>query len=274
MNLLVGQKISITSNKPQTTRNKILSILTGDAYQLVFLDTPGIHVPKSKLGELMLKSVEAALNEVDVVLFLVEPGEWVPRADKLVAEKLANTTTPVFLVINKIDLISRAELLNVIEMYKGLYNFKEIIPVSATKAENTDELLAAVVKYLPDGPKYFPDDQITDQPEIQITSEIIREKALLCLDEEIPHGIAVEIIGMKKRDDKNIVDVEATIICEKDTHKGIIIGRNGTMLKRIGSLARTDIERLLGTHINLQLWVKIKKDWRNNDYFLRSMYDR
>ena len=221
MNCLIGEKIAIISNKPQTTRNKITSILTKDDYQAVFIDTPGIHKPKSKLGQYMVKSAETSLNEVDVVLMLVEPSEKVWEMDNYVIEKLKNVKTPVVLVINKVDTVEKETLLKVIDTYRALYNFTEIVPVSALKGENTDTLLSVIKKYLPEGPQYFPADMVTDQPERQIASEIIREKALRLLQDEIPHGIAVEITSMKKRQDKNLVDVQATIYCEKDSHKGI-----------------------------------------------------
>ena len=274
MNCLIGEKIAIISNKPQTTRNKITSILTKEDYQAVFIDTPGIHKPKSKLGHYMVKSAETSLNEVDVVLMLVEPSEKVWEMDSYVIEKLKNVKTPVVLVINKVDTVEKETLLKVIDVYRGLYNFAEIVPVSALKGENTDTLLQVIKKYLPEGPQYFPADMVTDQPERQIASEIIREKALRLLQDEIPHGIAVEITSMKKRQDKNLVDVQATIYCERDSHKGIIIGKQGSMLKRIGTYSRQDIENLLGSPINLQLWVKVKKDWRDSDFLLKNFgYD-
>ncbi len=274
MNCLIGEKIAITSNKPQTTRNKITSILTKEDFQCVFLDTPGIHKPKHKLGEYMVKSAENALNEVDVILMLIEPTDRVLEMDRFVVEHLENVKTPVVLVINKIDTVEKSHLLQVIENYSKLYAFAEIVPISAMKGENTDSLMEVIKKYLPEGPQYFPADMVTDQPERQIAAEIIREKALLLLQEEIPHGIAVEIMSMKKRQDKNLVDVEATIYCEKDSHKGIIIGKQGAMLKKIGSRSRNDMERLLGSPIYLQIWVKVKKDWRDSDFLLKNFgYD-
>jgi len=274
MNLLVGEKIAIVSSKPQTTRNKITSILTGEGFQIVFLDTPGIHRPASKLGEFMVRSAEASMSEVDALLFLIEPREKIPAGDKIVLERLERVDTPVFLVINKIDLVEKPALLKIIGEYSKLYNFAEIIPISALKAENTGLLLDKIKERLPEGPMYFPEDMITDQPERQIAAEIIREKALRFLQDEVPHGVAVEIMAMKTRPDKEMIDTEATIFCEKDSHKGILIGKNGDMLKKIGKSARMDIERLLGTPINLQLWVKVKKDWRDSDYWLRNFgYD-
>lgn len=275
MNRLIGEKIAIISNKPQTTRNKITSILTTDAFQCIFIDTPGIHKAKHKLGEFMVKSAENTLNEVDAVLMLIEPTERVTDMDSFVMERLANVKTPVILVINKIDTVEKSKLLKVIDAYSKAYAFSEIVPISAMKGENTDDLMTVICKYLPEGPQYFPGDMITDQPERQIASEIIREKTLILLQDEIPHGIAVEIMSMKKRPDKNLVDVEATIYCEKDSHKGIVIGKQGAMLKKIGSRARGDIERLLGSPIYLQLWVKVKKDWRDSDFLLKNFgYDQ
>ncbi len=274
MNHLIGEKIAIISNKPQTTRNKITSILTKEHFQCIFIDTPGIHKPKHKLGEYMVKSAENALNEVDVVLMLIEPTEKVLQMDRYVIERLKNVKTPVVLVINKIDTIEKQRLLQVIDQYRQEYDFAEVVPISAIKGENTESLLGVIEKYLPEGPQYFPEDMVTDQPERQIAAEIIREKALHLLEDEIPHGIAVEIMSMKKRNSKNLVDVEATIYCEKESHKGIIIGKQGSMLKKIGSRSRRDIERLLGSPIYLQLWVKVKKDWRDSDFLLKNFgYD-
>lgn len=275
MNCLIGEKIAITSHKPQTTRNKITSILTKEDFQCVFLDTPGIHKPKHKLGEFMVRSAENTFNEVDLVLMLIEPTEKVMDMDQYVIDRLENVKTPVVLVINKIDTIEREKLLEVIDTYRKLYPFTEVVPISAMKGSNTEELMQVIKKYLPEGPQYFPGEMVTDQPERQIASEIIREKALYMLQDEIPHGIAVEIMSMKKRQDQNMVDVEATIYCEKDSHKGIIIGKQGSMLKRIGSQARRDMERLLGSPIYLQLWVKVKKDWRDSDFLLKNFgYDK
>lgn len=277
MNRLIGEKIAIISSKPQTTRNKITSILTKDTYQCVFIDTPGIHKPKHKLGEYMVKSAETTLNEVDAVLMLIEPNarERMVEMDRYVLERLENIKTPVILVINKIDTVDKADLLRVMDQYHQMYDFAEIVPISAMTGENTEELMEIIKKYLPEGPQYFPSDMVTDQPERQIASEIIREKALHLLQEEIPHGIAVEIMSMKKRGDRNLVDVEATIYCEKDSHKGIIIGKRGDMLKKIGTRARGDMEKLLGSPINLQIWVKVKKDWRDSDFLLKNFgYDK
>ena len=274
MNMLIGEKISIISSKPQTTRNKIQTILTADNAQVVFIDTPGLHTAKSKLGEYMVKSAETTMNDVDLVLYLIEPFEKIKDSDKAILDRLKNVTTPVFLVINKIDTINKEELFKVISSYKEVYDFKEIIPISALKQQNKGDLLKHIEKYLPEGPKYFPEDMITDQPEKQIVSEIIREKALYLLQEEIPHGIAVEVTSMKKRKEKDIYDIDATIYCERDSHKGIIIGKQGSMLKKIGTNARKDIQRFLGASINLQLWIKVKKGWRDNNFLLKNFgYD-
>ena len=274
MNMLIGEKISIISSKPQTTRNKIQTILTTDNAQVVFIDTPGLHTAKSKLGEYMVKSAETTMNDVDLVLYLIEPFEKIKDSDKAILDRLKNVTTPVFLVINKIDTINKEELFKVISSYKEVYDFKEIIPISALKQQNKEDLLKNIEKYLPEGPKYFPEDMITDQPEKQIVSEIIREKALYLLQEEIPHGIAVEVTSMKKRKEKDIYDIDATIYCERDSHKGIIIGKQGSMLKKIGTNARKDIQRFLGASINLQLWIKVKKGWRDNNFLLKNFgYD-
>ena len=274
MNRLIGEKIAIISPKPQTTRNKIQSILTKDDYQVIFIDTPGIHKPKHKLGQYMVKSAETTMNEVDVLLMIIEPNEKVLEVDNYIVERLEQVKTPVVLIINKIDTVEKEKILKIIDVYSKLYNFAEIIPISAMKGTNTEMLLETIKKYLPEGPKYFPEDMITDQPERQIVSEIIREKALQLLQDEIPHGIAVEIMSMKKRENQDMVDIEATIYCEKDSHKGIIIGKQGAMLKKIGSRARTDIQNLLGSPIYLQLWVKVKKDWRDSDFLLKNFgYD-
>lgn len=268
MNYLIGQKIAITSNKPQTTRNRIQTVLTTEEGQIVFVDTPGIHKAKNKLGEYMVNVAERTLNEVDVVLWLVEPTTFIGAGEQHIAQQLRKVNTPVILVINKADTVKKEEMLPAIMKYSEVYDFAEIVPVSAKTGNNTDELLKVVMKYLPYGPQFYDEDTITDQPERQIVAEIIREKALHALNEEIPHGIAVSIERMKTR--KNVVDIEATIICERDSHKGIIIGKQGTMLKKIGTNARYEIERLLDSKVNLQLWVKVKKDWRDSDFLLKN----
>ena len=268
MNYLIGQKIAITSNKPQTTRNRIQTVLTTEEGQIVFVDTPGIHKAKNKLGEYMVNVAERTLNEVDVVLWLVEPTTFIGAGEKHIAEQLGKVKTPVVLVINKVDMVKKEEILTFIDAYRKVYDFAEIVPVSARNGDNTDELVKVILKYLPYGPQFYDEDTITDQPERQIVSELIREKALHCLNDEIPHGIAVAIDSMKYR--RKIVDIDATIICERDSHKGIIIGKQGTMLKKIGSTARFEIEKMLECKVNLQLWVKVKKDWRDSDFLIKN----
>ena len=268
MNSLIGQKIAITSNKPQTTRNRIQTVYTSGEGQIVFVDTPGIHKAKNKLGDYMVNVAERTLKEVDVVLWLVEPSNFIGAGEKHIIEQLSRVNTPVILVINKIDTVKKEELLGFIDTYRKEMDFDEIVPVSALKKQNTDELIKCIMKYLPYGPAFYDEDTITDQPQRQIVAEMIREKALRCLDEEIPHGIAVTIEKMKWR--KDIVDIEATIICERESHKGIIIGKQGSMLKKIGMNARRDIENMLESKVNLQLWVKVKMDWRDSDFLLKN----
>ena len=270
MNELIGQKIAITSSKPQTTRNRIQTVYTCEEGQIIFLDTPGMNKAKNKLGDYMLKVAKQTLNEVDVILWLVEPTTYIGPAERYVLEQLAQVKTPVILVVNKIDSVEEIEVFKAIETYKDEYDFKEIIPVSALRGKNTDDIISTLLKYLPEGPQYYDEDTITDQPERQIVAELIREKGLKCLDEEIPHGIAVVIDSMKERKKGGMIDIDATIICEKDSHKGIIIGKQGAMLKKIGSQARMEMEHLLGTKVNLQLWVKVKKDWRDSDMLMKN----
>ena len=272
MNCLIGQKIAITSRKPQTTRNKIQTVYTSDEGQIVFVDTPGIHKAKNKLGDYMVSVAEHSLKEVDVVLWLVEPTDYIGAGEQHIVEQLSKLKVPVILVINKIDTVKREQLLVYIDAYRKLMDFAEIVPVSALKDDNTDTLIQLIFKYLPYGPAFYDEDTITDQPMRQIVAELLREKVLRSIDEEIPHGVAVTIESMKFS--KKIVDIDATIICEKDSHKGIIIGKGGSMLKKIGSLARPEIEDLLEQHVNLQLWVKVKKDWRDSDYLIKNFgYD-
>ena len=275
MNRLIGQKIAITSNKPQTTRNRIQTVYTCKEGQIIFLDTPGIHKAKNKLGEYMVAVAERTLREVDVILWLVEPTTFIGAGERHIAEQLKNIDTPVILVINKIDTVSKADILTFIDTYKDLLDFKEIIPVSALKGENTDDLLSSIFNYLDEGPCYYDEDTITDQPERQIVAELIREKALRNLSDEVPHGIAVAIDSMKERSSSNIIDIDATIVCERSSHKGIIIGKQGSMLKKIGTDARHDIEALLDCKVNLKLWVKVKKDWRDSDFLIKNFgYDK
>ena len=268
MNCIIGQKIAITSNKPQTTRNRIQTVYTSEEGQIVFLDTPGIHKAKNKLGGYMVTVAEKTLSEVDVILWLVEPSNFIGAGERHIIEQLKKGKTPVILVINKIDTVKKEQLLEYIDTYRKEYDFAEIVPVSALKAENIKELLKCIMKYLPYGPAFYDEDTVTDQPVRQIVAELIREKTLRLLSDEIPHGVAVSIESMKYK--KNIVDIEATIFCERDSHKGIIIGKNGAMLKKIGSMARRDIEELLEKQANLQLWVKVKKDWRDSDFLLKN----
>ena len=268
MNRLIGQKIAITSNKPQTTRNRIQTVLTTEDGQIVFVDTPGIHKAKNRLGEYMVHVAERSLNEVDVVLWLVEPSTFIGAGERHILDQLKKVKTPVILVINKIDMVKKEELLPAIDTYRKEYDFADIVPVSARSGDNTDELVKVILKYLPYGPQFYDEDTVTDQPERQIVAELIREKALHCLNEEIPHGIAVAIDRMKM--ERKVMHIDATIICERDSHKGIIIGKQGCMLKKIGSTARYEIERLLDCKVNLKLWVKVQKNWRDSDYMMKN----
>ena len=270
MNQLIGQKIAITSKKPQTTRNRIQTVYTDQRGQIVFLDTPGIHKAKNRLGEYMVQVVNRTLREVDVILWLVEPTTYIGPGDKRIGEQLESVDVPVFLVINKVDTIKREEVLRIIDAYRKLLDLEEIIPVSALKGQNTQDVVDTIYRYLPDGPLFYDEDTVTDQPVRQIVAEVIREKSLHALDEEIPHGIAVVIDTMKERKGKELVDIEATIVCEKDSHKGIIIGKQGAMLKKIGSNARFEIERMLEQKVNLKLWVKVQKNWRDSDFLMKN----
>ncbi|HAD19893.1 MAG: GTPase Era [Eubacterium sp.] len=272
MNRIIGQKIAITSNKPQTTRNRIQTIYTDkETGQIIFLDTPGIHKAKNKLGEYMVHVAEHTLSEVDVILWLVEPSNFIGAGEKHIIEELKKVKTPVILVINKIDTVKKEEILEYIDTYRKVCDFAEIIPLSALKGDNVEDLVQTIFKYLPYGPMFYDEDTITDQPERQIVAELIREKALRALKEEVPHGIAVAVESMKERPGKKeMVDIEATIICERDSHKGIVIGKKGAMLKKIGSLARPEIEAMLGKKVNLQLWVKVRKDWRDSDIQMKN----
>lgn len=272
MNNLIGMKIAITSAKPQTTRNRIQTVYTDANGQIIFLDTPGIHKAVNKLGEYMDSVAEGTLSEVDEILWLVEPTTFIGKGEQHIAELLKGAKVPVILVINKMDTVKPEELLPVIEAYKDVANFSEIIPVSAATGENRDELIKAILSHLPEGPMYYDEDTLTDEPERQIAAEMIREQALRLLKDEVPHGIAVTIESMKEEKDtsvrhshKNICVIEATIYCEKDSHKGIIIGKNGQMLKEIGSRARKEISDMLGMKVELHTWVKVKMDWRDSD---------
>ena len=270
MNHLIGQKIAITSKKPQTTRNKIQTVYTCEDGQIIFLDTPGIHKAKNKLGEYMVNVAEQTLKDVDGILWLVEPTTYIGAGEKHIAEQLQKTSLPVILVINKVDTVKKEDILQVIDNYRKLYDFAEIIPASALRGQNTKDIVNSLFKYMPYGPMFYDEDTVTDQPQRQIVAEIIREKALHALDEEIPHGIAVTIEKMRERKGQHIVDIEATIICERDSHKGIIIGKQGSMLKKIGSNARFEIEKMLEERVNLKIWVKVKKDWRDSDTLMKN----
>lgn len=272
MNHLIGQKIAITSNKPQTTRNRIQTVYTDEKKgQIIFVDTPGIHKAKNKLGEYMVNVAEHTLNEVDLILWLVEPTDYIGAGEQHIIEMLKKINTPVILVINKADtLTEKDKMLTYIDTYRKVYDFEEIVPASALRGQNTDLIIDLIFKYLPYGPMFYDEDTVTDQPERQIVAEMIREKALHALNEEIPHGIAVTIESMKDRKGQNMVDIEATIICERDSHKGIVIGKGGAMLKKIGTNARYEIERLLDCKVNLKLWVKVKKDWRDSDILIKN----
>ena len=277
MNRMIGQKIAITANKPQPTRNRMQTVHTDERGQIVFVDTPGIHRAKNKLGEYMVGAAEKAIGEVDVVCWLVEPTTYIGAGERHIIERLKKVKCPVILVINKVDTIKKEEILPVIDCYRRELDFDEIVPVSARSGANVNELIDTIYKYLPYGPMFYDEDTVTDQPMRQIVAELIREKALHALNEEIPHGIAVVIDSMKERRSPKgvITDIQATIICERDSHKGIIIGKGGEMLKKIGANARYEIERQLETKVNLQLWVKVKKEWRDSDVLIKNFgYDR
>lgn len=271
MNKLVGQKIAITSNKPQTTRNRIRSVYTDEEQgQIVFVDTPGIIQAKNKLGEYMVKVTRTSIKDVDAILWLVEPDEKIGTGDTDIAKQLKNVDIPVILVINKIDMRSRDEMLPIIELFAQLMDFADIVPISARRGDGCDELLKVIFSHLVYGPMFFDPETITDQPERALVAEFIREKALHALNDEVPHGIAVSIEQMKKRPDKELYDIDATIICERDSHKGIIIGKGGSMLKKIGTNARFEIEKMLECKVNLKLFVRVKKDWRDSEYLVSN----
>lgn len=270
MNQLIGQKIAITSSKPQTTRNRIQTVYTDEERQIIFLDTPGIHKSKNKLGNYMNDTAKKTLSEVDLILWLVEPGNYIGAGEQHIIEMLKSTETPVVLVINKIDTVNKEDILANIATYTQAMEYSDVVPVSALKGDNTKELIKVIDKYLPEGPMYYDEDTLTDQPERQICAELIREKALRFISDEIPHGIAVTIESMKERPGGRLMDIEATIICERESHKGIIIGKQGAMLKKIGSKAREEMEGLLGIKVNLNLWVKVRKDWRDSDILMKN----
>ncbi|MCR1897864.1 GTPase Era [Irregularibacter muris] len=270
LNQIMGEKLVIISNKPQTTRNAIRCIYTQPDYQMIFIDTPGMHKPKNKLGQYMVEAAKQTLNEVDVILFLVDESMYIGTGDQYVFDVLKEVNTPVILVINKMDLLTKDQLLEKINLYKEIEQIEDIIPISARNSENIQNLIHLISKKMPQGPQYFPEDMIIDQPERMIVAELVREKALQLLQQEVPHGIATEVISMQERDGKNLLDIDVNIYCERNTHKGIIIGKQGKMLREIGTRSRRDIENLLGSKVNLQLWVKVRPDWRNK---LRELKD-
>ena len=272
VNKFAKEKVSIISSKPQTTRNTIKTIINEEDCQIIFLDTPGIHKPKTKLGEYMVSLAESTLNEVDIVLFLVEATDAEPGAgDLFILEQLKKLKTHVFLIINKIDTVRKEQILSSIKNFSSYMDFKAVIPISALNDDGTEIVIKEIKKLLPEGPKYFPDDILTDQPEKMIAAEFVREKILELINEEVPHGVGVEVITFKERQDRELIDIEANIYCEKDTHKGILIGKEGRMLKKIGTYSRQEIENLLGTKVFLKLWVKVKPDWRNSDNMLKTL---
>lgn len=270
LNRVVGQKIAIMSDKPQTTRNKVQGVVTSDESQMIFIDTPGIHKPKHKLGDFMVKSARNTLKEVDVIVFMVNANEPIGGGDRFIIDLLQNTKTPVFLVINKIDLVHPDDLLTTITSYTKVFEFAEVVPLSALNGNNVERLMETLTKYLPEGPKYYPDDQVTDHPERFIISELIREKVLHLTREEIPHSVAVVIEKIARDEEREMIDVAATIVVDRDSQKGIVIGKKGALLKEIGTKARRDIEMLLGSKVFLELWVKVQKDWRNKPGHLRE----
>lgn len=270
LNYIMGEKLSIVSNKPQTTRNNIQTILTGDDFQMVFVDTPGIHKPKHKLGEFMVNAAKESTKDVDLVLFLTNPDDEIGRGDKFILESLRGKKCPVFLVLNKVDENTQDRVAKSLAMYAEEFEFDEIIPISAIKGKNVDTLLELMKKAMPEGPKYYPDDMITDVQEKFVVSEIVREKALRCLRDEVPHGIAVDIIQMKQKEN-GTYHIEVDLICEKDSHKGIIIGKNGQTLKRIGETSRYELERFLRSKVNIKIWVKVRKEWRDNGLLLKEL---
>lgn len=269
MNQIIGQKIAITSNKPQTTRNRIQTVYTDERGQIVFVDTPGIHKAKNKLGEYMVGAAEKTISEVDLICWLVEPTTHLGAAEEHIVEKLKECKTPIVLVINKTDTIKKEEILPVIDCYRKELDFVDIVPVCARNGNNVDDLLDVIFSHLDYGPMYYDEDTVTDQPMRQIAAELIREKALRLLDDEIPHGIAVVIEQMKERPN-GIIDIEASIVCERESHKGIIIGKGGSMLKKIGTVARREIENMMETKVNLQLWVKVRKEWRDSELYMKN----
>jgi len=273
LNLLTGEKIAIISKKPQTTRHNIRTILTTDNYQMIFVDTPGIHNPRNKLGEFMMKEAFTAFEGVDVIIFMVDAREKTigPGDSKIIEEALSKVSAPVILVINKVDLVPKESLLPLIAEYSKAYNFAEVVPISALDGSYRDKILSIIEKYLPEGEKFYPEDMLTDQTEKVLAQELIREKLLHLLEDEVPHGIGVEVVRFREDENRKIIDIDANIYCEKESHKGIVIGKGGAMLKKVGTLARQDMERLFGSKVNLKLWVKVKDDWRNSEFMLREL---
>ena len=270
LNNIMGEKLSIVSNKPQTTRNNIRAIHTKEDFQIVFVDTPGIHKPRHKLGEYMVKVAESSMKDVDIVLFLTTPEGEIGKGDEYILEQLKESKIPVFLVLNKVDENSHEHIAETLKIYSEKYKFTEIIPISALKGKNTDKLVELMVSYMKEGPKYYPDDMITDVQERFVVSEVIREKVLRLLSDEVPHGTAVDIIVMKK-DGKGTYSIDADLLCEKDSHKGIIIGKGGTMLKKITQYSREDLEKFLGCKVRLKIWVKVRKEWRDSSNLMREL---
>lgn len=268
LNTIAGQKIAIISDKPQTTRNKILAIYQGEGEQIIFTDTPGIHNPHNKLGEYMVRMANESMRDTDVILFVVDASKGIRPMEREIAENIGKTGLPCILVINKVDLVEKENLLPMIADYSGMNDFEAIIPISAKTNDGVDRLIDNIKDYIEEGPMFYDEDTVTDQPEKAIAAEIIREKMLWLLDKEIPHGIAIEITRMKEK--SKVTEINATICCEKKSHKGIIIGKGGEMLKKIGTMARADIEKMLDRKVYLELWVKIKTDWRNSDFLIKN----
>ncbi|HPU21521.1 MAG TPA: GTPase Era [Thermoclostridium caenicola] len=272
LNLLTGEKVSIISRKPQTTRHNIRTVVTREDFQMVFVDTPGIHKPKNKLGEFMMNAAMDTLDDVDIVLYMVEATEnEIGPGDQSIISALKKVDTPVILAINKVDLVEKSSLLPLIDMYSKAHDFREIVPISATDPRTVELMFGILKKYLPEGEKLYPDDMLTDQPAKVLVQELIREKMLELLDDEVPHGVGIEVVRYNENEERNILGIDANIYCEKASHKAIIIGKGGEMLKRIGIRAREDIERLFGMKVVLKLWVKVKEDWRNSDYMLNEL---
>lgn len=272
LNLLTGEKVSIISRKPQTTRHNIRTVVTREDFQIVFVDTPGIHKPKNKLGEFMMNAAMDTLDDVDIVLYMVEATEnEIGPGDQSIISALKKVDTPVILAINKVDLVEKSSLLPLIDMYSKAHDFREIVPISATDPRTVELMFGILKKYLPEGEKLYPDDMLTDQPAKVLVQELIREKMLELLDDEVPHGVGIEVVRYNENEERNILGIDANIYCEKASHKAIIIGKGGEMLKRIGIRAREDIERLFGMKVVLKLWVKVKEDWRNSDYMLNEL---